>query len=77
MKIREKNLDKINEPYITKIINQIENLKVNPKNRKVKKLVSKENEYRLKIDKYRVLFYIDETNKLIKISRILHRKDAY
>ncbi len=73
----EKDLDKINEPYITKIINQIENLKVNPRSRKVKKLVSKENEYRLKIDKYRVLFYIDETNKLIKISRILHRKDAY
>ncbi len=53
MKIREKNLDKINEPYITKIINQIENLKVNPKNRKVKKLVSKENEYRLKISSER------------------------
>jgi mRNA interferase RelE/StbE len=76
-KSAEKDLDKINEPHITKIINQIESLKDNPRNRKVIKLVSKENEYRLKIGSYRVLFYIDESNKLVKISRVLHRKDAY
>lgn len=76
-KTAEKDLDNINEPYISTIINKIENLDSNPRNEKVKKLVNKENEYRLKVGSYRVLFYIDDAEKTIIIARVLHRKDAY
>lgn len=73
----EKDLDIINEPYIGSILKEIETLEVNPRNEKVKKLVGKDNEYRLKVGNYRVLFYILEDDKEIKIARVLHRKDAY
>lgn len=73
----EKDLDSINEPFISSIINEIENLEKNPRNEKVKKLVGKDNKYRLKVGYYRVLFFIDEEEKIIKIARVLHRKDAY
>jgi mRNA interferase RelE/StbE len=73
----EKDLDSIGKPYIVNIINKIEELKYNPRNEKVKKLVGRNSEYRLRIGNYRVLFYIDDLEKVIKISRILHRKDAY
>lgn len=76
-KTAEKDLDKINEPYISTIINEIEHLDSNPRNEKVKKLVNRENEYRMKVGSYRVLFYIDDDEKVIKIARVLHRKDAY
>ena len=73
----EKDLDKINEPYISSIISAIEQLSSNPRNEKVKKLVGKENEYRLRKGNYRILFYINEDEKLVIIARVLHRKDAY
>ena len=76
-KSAENDLDKINDPYLSSIIDQIEALEIEPRNEKVKKLVGKENEYRLKIGNYRVLFYIHDDTKEVKIARILHRKDAY
>jgi mRNA interferase RelE/StbE len=76
-KSAEKDLDKINEPFICSIINEIDNLISNPRNEKVIKLTGKENQYRLRIGNYRVLFFIIEDEKNIKISRVLRRKEAY
>ena len=76
-KSAEKDLDQINEPFISKIISEIEKLANNPRNEKVKKLVDRINEYRLTVGNYRILFYINDTDKLITIARVLHRKDAY
>lgn len=76
-KSAQKDLDRINEPDFSRIINSIKLLSQNPRNINVKKLVSKENEYRLRVGDYRVLFFIEEDTKEIKISRILHRKEAY
>jgi len=73
----EKDLDKINEPFITNIISNIESLKENPRTVNVKKLKNRNNEYRLRVGNYRVLFFIEEREKVVKISRVLHRKDAY
>lgn len=76
-KSAEKDLDQINEPFISKIISEIEKLANNPRNEKVKKLVDRINEYRLTVGNYRILFYINDTDKLITIARVLHRKAAY
>lgn len=73
----QKDLDKINNVVCSKIISEIEKLKQNPRNVNVKKLVNRNNEYRLRVGNYRILFYIEETEKLIGISRVLHRRDAY
>jgi mRNA interferase RelE/StbE len=76
-KSAEKDLDGINEPYLSAIINGIDSLRENPRNINVKKLVNRSNEYRLRVGDYRVLFFIEEEDKAIKISRVIHRKDAY
>ncbi|NPV00632.1 MAG: type II toxin-antitoxin system RelE/ParE family toxin [Brevinematales bacterium] len=55
----------------------MDSLEENSRNTHVKKLVNKNNEYRLRVGDYRVLFFIEEEDKAIKISRVLHRKDAY
>ena len=76
-KSAQKDLDRINEPDYSRIIDSIKSLSQNPRNINVKKLVTKENEYRLRVGNYRVLFFIEENNKEIKISRVLHRQEAY
>lgn len=72
-----KDLDRLNEPILNNIIMNIENLKAKPRNSKVIKLQGKKNEYRLKVGNYRVLFTISDSLEIVRISRILHRKDAY
>jgi len=42
-----------------------------------KKLVGRDNEYRLRIGNYRVLYEIDDEEKIIRIFRVLHRREAY
>ena len=76
-KSAEKDLDRINEPFISKIISEIENLSINPRNEKVIKLSGKINNYRLKVGDYRALFFIDDKSKSVHIARVLHRQEAY
>ena len=76
-KSAERDLDSINEPYLSKIINAIETLASNPRNINVKKLVNRVNEYRLRAGDYRILYVIDEQQKKVHIARVLHRKEAY
>ncbi len=76
-KSAEKDLDNINEPFISKIISEIEKLSSNPRNEKVIKLSGKVNEYRLKVGDYRILFFINDKSKNVHIARVLHRQEAY
>ena len=71
----ERDLDALGEPFCSKIIGEIEKLKVRPWSGDIKKLKSRENEFRLRVGVYRVLF-IQEGNTVF-IARVLHRKDAY
>ena len=43
----------------------------------VKKLRGSPNRYRLRIGEYRVVYEADQKNRLIKIERVRHRRDAY
>ncbi len=70
-----KDLKKINDPFRAKINEKILELKKFPDVSNVKKLVRFEPAYRLRVGEYRVLFDVD--NDLIKIGRILHRKESY
>jgi mRNA interferase RelE/StbE len=62
-KSAERDLDSINEPFLSRIITGIEILAKNPRNTQVKKLVKRDNEYSLRVGDYRILFVIDELQK--------------
>ena len=70
-----KDFNKINEPYKTKIQDEILKLKNFPKVNNIKKLVNFEPAYRLRVGDYRILFDVEDDE--IIIGRILHRKDSY
>jgi mRNA interferase RelE/StbE len=76
-KSAELDLNRINEPDFSRILTSVESLEKNPRNLQVKKLIKRKNEYRLRVGNYRVLFIINEKEKIIRIARVLHRKDAY
>ena len=73
----EKDLRKIDPKFISKIIEEVESISVNPYPPKVRKLSGTESIYRIRIGAYRVVYQVWEESKEIIIHYIRHRKDAY
>jgi mRNA interferase RelE/StbE len=71
-----KQLRPIPPPETTRILAVIERLKHDPRRHGVEKMVDREG-YRIRVGDYRILFTIDDTQRLITIYRIKHRRDVY
>ena len=61
---------------IPQVFNAIESLKLNPRPHNVKKLIG-EDGWRIRVRDYRILYTIDDSQKVIAVYRIKHRRDAY
>ena len=65
----------------TQILARIEKamarLQMDPRPPGAKKLVGYENEWRLRVGDYRVLYLIDDGFRQVIIARIAHRREAY
>ena len=72
-----KELARIQPSIGTRILNSIEALISNPRPRQSRKLAESENSYRLRVGDYRIIYKINETEKLITVFRIAHRREAY
>ncbi len=72
-----KELRKLPLPMISRIMAAVDNLSSNPYPQGVRKLVSTENSYRIRIGDYRVLYNIVENKLIVEIIRVGHRKDVY
>jgi mRNA interferase RelE/StbE len=55
----------------------LDNLQQNPRPSGVKKLQGEQALYRVRVGEYRIVFTIDDDEKIIKITRIRHRQDVY
>ena len=73
----ERDLNNIPKNYQIKIIDVLKQIKNFPANLKVKKLISTQNIYRVKIDDYRIIIEVNYKEKNIFVLRIRHRNEAY
>lgn len=74
----KKDLKKIDQAQLKRIDAAILKLEKSPFLPGVKRLIAKDTaQYRIRIGDYRVLYDVDETNKIVIILRIGHRKDIY
>ena len=73
----KKELRKIDKKQIPKIIKAIENLALNPHPANHKKLLGTENNFRIRVGQYRIIYFLENDKLLIEIIRVRHRKDAY
>ena len=67
-------LDKLDQIISRRILRNIKELKENFHTKDVRRLKGQDN-YRLRVGNYRVLFYIE--NDLIRIVKVGHRKNIY
>lgn len=71
-----KSLQNINEPYYSSIKQAIYSLSDNPRPIGCKKLKGR-NGYRIRVAHYRIIYEIFDTELLIDVISLGHRKDIY
>ena len=72
-----KELEDIEVRFAVQILKKIEELSINPRPTGSKKLKGENDLWRLRFGNYRVIYSISDSDKLIDVSVIRHRKDVY
>ena len=72
----EKDMDRLSTTLHARLSRRILSLEENPRPRGVKKLSGRE-EYRLRVGDYRILYLIDDNNRIITIRAVGHRREVY
>lgn len=60
-----------------RIIDRVEELASNPRPAGVKKLVSEENLYRMRVGEYRAVYQIRDRELIVLIVKVGHRREVY
>lgn len=70
-------LEKLDSSTIARIFPKIESLAKTPRPQGCTKLKGKKNLWRIRVGDFRVLYSIQEEEKVIDIIGVLHRKESY
>jgi mRNA interferase RelE/StbE len=71
-----KTLDRLNEPYRTRIIKALIELEHNARPKGIEKIRGTDL-WRIRKGDYRLVYYIDDVRKKIIVVRVGHRSDIY
>ncbi len=72
----EKEMDRLPGTVHARLSKRILSLQDNPRPRGVRKLSGRE-EYRLRVGDYRILYLIDDRNRVVTILAVGHRQEVY
>jgi len=73
----EKELHGLPAKLVARIMGRMERLASDPPPPGCKKLVGGDNEWRIRIGDWRVVYEIDDRAKTVEVTRIAHRREAY
>jgi mRNA interferase RelE/StbE len=76
-KLVQKQLDDLPQKQRKRLISTIRLLADEPRPSGVKKLKVYDKTYRIRVGDYRIIYNIEDQEKLILILNSIHRKDAY
>jgi mRNA interferase RelE/StbE len=73
----EKELKKLPSQLTARMLPRLERLASNPRPSGCKKLKGGDNEWRVRVGDYRVVYTIDDKKLLVEVTRIRHRSAVY
>ena len=73
----ERGLRRLPVETFHRIVPRIRALAENPGPPGCRKLTGSENDWRIRVGDYRVIYEIDEGEKAVRVFRIRHRREAY
>jgi mRNA interferase RelE/StbE len=73
----EKDLRRIPTNARMRCLERIDALPANPRPRGATRVTGSEHTYRLRAGTYRVVYQVDDNERLVTVEYVRHRKDAY
>lgn len=59
------------------LITQIEHLADNPRPTNCKKLKGRQNQYRIRVGDYRIIYSVEDARLAVRVIKVGHRRDVY
>jgi mRNA interferase RelE/StbE len=72
-----KELEALPDNVLSRVIRKMESLGQQPRPAGCKKLKGYTDQWRVRVGDWRLLYVIDDADKLVSITRIAHRRDVY
>jgi mRNA interferase RelE/StbE len=72
-----KELRRLPNEVVTRVLEVVEGLRINPFPAGVRKLSGAEHTYRIREGSYRVIYSVYTSRLIIEVVRVGHRKDVY
>jgi mRNA interferase RelE/StbE len=72
-----KELEALPDNVLARAVSRIDSLARTPRPPGCKKLKGYKDQWRVRVGDWRVLYIIDDAEKLISVTRIAHRREAY
>ena len=72
-----KELEALPDNVLARVVKKIESLGQAPRPTGCKKLKDFEDQWRIRVGDWRVVYLIDDAAKLISVTRIAHRREVY
>jgi mRNA interferase RelE/StbE len=73
----ERDLRRLSAEIHDRIIRAIQGLARNPRPPGCRKLTGTENDWRIRVGDYRVVYDIDDAVRLVRVIRVRHRREVY
>jgi len=73
----QKELDALDDTLFTRIDRKILALAETPRPAGCKKLKGHRDLWRIRVGEWRVLYIVDDTARLVRVTRIAHRREVY
>jgi mRNA interferase RelE/StbE len=73
----ERELHSLPANVISRIVQRLERLTTAPRPPGCRKLAGGDNEWRVRVGDYRIVYEIDDSARIIDVTRIAHRREVY
>jgi mRNA interferase RelE/StbE len=72
-----KELEALQNTHLARVIRKIESLAGEPRPAGCKKLKGYKDQLRVRVRDWRIVYIVDDTARLISVTRIAHRREVY
>ena len=73
----EKEMDRLAQPIRRRVVEAILGLASDPRPPGCRKLVGSDNDWRIRVGDYRVIYQIADAVKIVRVNRVRHRREVY
>jgi len=73
----QQDLKRLSAESFQRIVSHIKALAKNPRPTGCRKLFGSKSDWRIRVGDYRIIYEVDDREKVVRVMRVRHRREAY